>query len=168
MNIVFNKLRNLEDPKIYLKRSLSNPDVLDYSIIKNKQLFDFDQWFENYYEWLKNNPYAFTIHFKEHYIGNIGIREYDLKKQEAEMFIEIFSPFQNLGNGKESLKMFLNMIKELTALKKITLNVIEYNSKAINLYERFGFKKEGISKKHYLNNKEYNVIKMSTNLQSVS
>lgn len=47
------------------------------------------------------------------------------------------------GYGKEALKLLLDFAFKELNLHRVQLNVFSYNQKAINLYEKLGFKHEG-------------------------
>ena len=69
-------------------------------------------------------------------------------------------------NKKIAHKLLLTMIDECykEKIKYITLEVRESNSKAIHLYEKFGFKSLGKRKKYYQDNNENALIMWSENI----
>ena len=57
--------------------------------------------------------------------------------------------FQNKGYGSYLLQKAINEIKKMKGIKKIVLNVQISNIAAINLYEKFNFKKNPDILEHY-------------------
>ncbi|SHH96291.1 MULTISPECIES: GNAT family N-acetyltransferase [Virgibacillus] len=74
---------------------------------------------------------------------------------KVEFGVCILKDYWGYGIGKNLLKESIAWA-DSNGIKKITLNVLETNEKAINLYENFGFKTEGILKNDkLLSDKEY-------------
>ncbi|MEH7308677.1 GNAT family N-acetyltransferase [Neobacillus drentensis] len=65
---------------------------------------------------------------------------------KVEFGICVLKEFWGYGIGKNLLKETVQWA-DSNEIKKITLNVIETNDKAIQLYQKFGFEVEGILKK---------------------
>ncbi|NMD72225.1 GNAT family N-acetyltransferase [Bacillus sp. DNRA2] len=64
---------------------------------------------------------------------------------KVEFGVCVLKDYWGYGIGKNLLKESIAWI-DSNGIKKITLNVMETNEKAINLYKKFGFKTEGILK----------------------
>lgn len=64
---------------------------------------------------------------------------------KVEFGVCVLKDYWGYGIGKNLLKESIAWA-DSNGIKKITLNVLETNEKAINLYENFGFKTEGILK----------------------
>ena len=89
--------------------------------------------------------------------GNIiGIAGYDdiiRDNQTATLFIGIGDKnYLGRGYGKEALRELISYGFSTLSLYRIQLNVISFNTPAINLYEKAGFKKEGTMKESVLRN----------------
>lgn len=86
----------------------------------------------------------------------IGIAGYDdiIKgNQVATLFIGIGDKsHQGKGYGKKALNELINYGFDKLNLYRIQLNVISFNTPAINLYEKVGFQKEGTMKEFVLRN----------------
>ena len=91
---------------------------------------------------------------------NIFLEAFDKECFEDEFYIDtlsVFEKFQGRGIAKELLAFIYDKAKEL-GFKKVSLIVDVDNLKALNLYEKMGFKKNTIlevSKHNY-----YHMIKM--------
>lgn len=67
--------------------------------------------------------------------------------------IAVSKTFQGKGFGNDLVEAMLILAKELD-INDVTLEVRESNTKAIKLYEKFGFKLAGVRKKYYSDNNE--------------
>lgn len=114
--------------------------------IKNflKDIFGKD--FDDSYFSDSNNPTVLEIN------GQIvGYLSYFYILDEAELFlIAVKREYQSLGYGKILLEYLLNKLKE-NNVKVCYLEVSAKNSKAINLYKKFGFYEYGYREKYYSN-----------------
>lgn len=69
---------------------------------------------------------------------------------------------QNKGYGKEAIEIIIDYAFHSLNLNKITVEVVEHNNKALNLYKKIGFIEEGRLKDQYLSEgKYYDVSLMS-------
>ncbi|QFF98647.1 GNAT family N-acetyltransferase [Psychrobacillus glaciei] len=80
---------------------------------------------------------------------------------KVEFGVCVLKEFWGYGIGKNLLNESISWADSI-GIKKITLNVLETNDKAIELYKRFGFEIEGILKndKILADGKYYNTIMM--------
>lgn len=75
--------------------------------------------------------------------------------------ILIDSPYQGKGYGKEALNLLLEFGFNILNLNNIMLYSIDFNQKAINLYQSLGFKIIGKRRDAYsINNKTYSEVYM--------
>ncbi|MGB4723089.1 MAG: GNAT family N-acetyltransferase, partial [Defluviitoga tunisiensis] len=69
--------------------------------------------------------------------------------------------YWGLGIGSNLLAYLIDWARETGVIRKINLKVREDNVRARALYEKFGFKTEGIITRYfYIEGKFYNVIEM--------
>jgi len=109
------------------------------------------------------NDYVFAIQEKDgKYIGNIGLHRINWRDKNCMLGIFIGEIEEwNKGNGTDAIKTILKYAVNKLGLHKINLHVYEYNPRAIRVYEKCGFKKEGLLKEgHYYNGKYWDVIIM--------
>lgn len=80
---------------------------------------------------------------------------------KVEFGVCVLKDYWGYGIGKNLLKESIRWA-DANEVKKITLNVLETNEKAIQLYEKFGFKKEGLleNDKVLSDGKYYNTVVM--------
>ncbi len=135
--------------------------------MKEKDIVEIATWYEDE-EFLRNLdaipafPKTETeiekwINNKQHNTYTMAIRAYDSKKiigyvefdgilwNHRNSWISIAIGGNNRGNGfgKEALELALKFAFQELNLHRIQLTVFEYNHRAISLYEKIGFKKEG-------------------------
>ncbi|WP_367387252.1 GNAT family N-acetyltransferase [Bacillus vallismortis] len=87
----------------------------------------------------------------------------DLKRSshKAEFGVCVLKEFWGYGIGKHLLQQSLSWA-DTNGMKKISLNVLETNERAISLYKTYGFEAEGILKKEKLlsDGNYYNTVVM--------
>ena len=94
-------------------------------------------------------------------IGIVLLYDIDYVHGKATMGILLDPTFQSKGHGKEASKLLLEFGFNILNLNNIMLYAIEFNEKAINLYENIGFKIIGRRRKAYpINNKLYDEVYM--------
>lgn len=94
-----------------------------------------------------------SIHYaiadeKDEYQGTISLKNVDLISRNAEYAISLRRCAQGKGIGKEATQKLLEMAFQKFELKRIYLNVLAENIRAIRLYEKCGFVFEGEFRKH--------------------
>ncbi len=73
---------------------------------------------------------------------------FERRKGVADLLIYIHQDFQNLGLGTLMMKKAIELAKE-RGLHRIGLTVVADNHSAIRVYEKVGFKKEGIARETF-------------------
>lgn len=92
-----------------------------------------------------NNEIVFAIRLLEddQMIGVLGFGEIEWTNQVSEMWVGIHTQNQSKGLGTEALELALDYGFNELNLHRIQLTVLGYNKRAIGLYEKLGFIKEG-------------------------
>lgn len=118
----------LENLRSYVNERLVNPDIAFFAICSNET--------------------------NEH-IGNVKIDFHDAKANVSELGLLIGNKnFWGKGVGYEACKLIIDYGFNKMNLRKIYLAVYENNPNAKKLYERLGFKLEGVLRKHVMANGE--------------
>lgn len=82
-------------------------------------------------------------------------------KHTGEFGVSVTKEFWGIGIGKELINYMIDWAKVGNVVKKINLRVREDNDMAIKLYQKLGFKKEGIiSRDFYVDGNYYSSISM--------
>ena len=70
---------------------------------------------------------------------------YSRRKGVGELFIYIHQDFQNVGLGTVMMKKAIELARE-RGLHRLGLSVVADNHRAIKVYEKVGFKREGVAR----------------------
>lgn len=159
MSIHLTKIKK-EDMK-YIYKWFSNTEFLKYydyypPLPLSKE--EVDKMF-SYYENSKKSK-VFAVRKDDDLIGVAGFDDIIVENQVATLFIGLGNESERgKGYGKEAMKLLLEYGFNELSFHRIQLNVIEFNDGAIALYEKSGFKKEGIFREFVLrDDKRYNLL----------
>lgn len=103
---------------------------------------------ESFMNDIKNNQFTNYYIYEQNQIP-VGLINYYLMYERAELInINVSLDYQNQKIGSKLIEFMLEECKNKD-IKSITLEVKETNTKAINLYTKYGFKQIGIRKGYY-------------------
>ncbi|HZY47901.1 MAG TPA: GNAT family N-acetyltransferase [Candidatus Bathyarchaeia archaeon] len=87
---------------------------------------------------------------EERVVGHLQMwrMPFERRKGVAELFIYIHQDFQNSGLGTAMMMKAIELARE-NGLHRLGLTVVADNHRAIKVYEKVGFKKEGIARESY-------------------
>jgi len=118
-----------------------------FPICKSNQ----ERWFEQ----LMNSSHRilFVIADKKNRkpIGTVGLKNIDFKNQSAEYGNVLIgeSDYRSKGYAFDATMTLLKFSFGEMNLERIYVYVLEFNSKAVRLYEKIGFQKEGILRRAF-------------------
>jgi len=139
------KVRNLPEINKYL--------FTDVHISKKAQ----EKWYKNRY--LKDKSYLIFIALDKNIpIGYGQITHLDFINLSCEVGFCVFPIFQGKGYGKTLVKKMVNYTIKKLKMHRIYLEVFTVNKKAIKLYEKCGFKKEGILRDKIFKHKNFHDV----------
>jgi len=120
-----------------------------------------ERWFANYKA--KTDELIFAITVEDRHIGNVGVHNIDRANRRADVGILIGEKaLWSKGFGSDALRAVLAYAFDEQRLNKVSLDVIDYNDRAIRAYERLGFLREGVKREDLLKRGRFvNVIRMS-------
>jgi RimJ/RimL family protein N-acetyltransferase len=104
---------------------------------------------------LKTNPLYYVICYGNVSIGYFRISNYSIENKNLYIGADIHPNYTGLKLAYPAYMKFINFLFESKQLNKITLEVLETNTRAINLYNKLGFIYEGQKRKEILKNNEY-------------
>ncbi len=86
----------------------------------------------------------------ERVVGHLQMYRFPFERRKgvADLFIYIHQDFQNLGLGTLMMRKAIEVAKE-RGFHRIGLTVVADNLRAIKVYEKVGFKKEGIARETF-------------------
>lgn len=155
------KLRELQRKDIpTINNWRNNRELVDYLGAPYRYIsLEIDyKWYENYLN-NRHNTIRCSIVKKEDedsILGLVSLTNMNSLNQSAAFHIMIGSE-NNRGKGLgyfATTEMITHAFNNMN-LNRVELNVLESNSRAIKLYEKIGFKKEGIRRKSVFKNGEF-------------
>lgn len=159
MSICLSKIEN-NDMK-YIYEWFSDSEFLkyyDYYPPVPQTNEEVDKTFYNYENSKKSK--VFAVRLSERIIGVAGFDDIIEENQVATLFIGLGNKNERgKGYGMETMRLLLEYGFNKLNFHRIQLNVLEFNESAISLYEKCGFKKEGIFREFVLrDSKRYNLL----------
>ncbi len=143
----------------YLKW-LNDPEITQYlTFFRPLTRMMEEDWIENLKN--QNDTIVFGIiitdeNDAEKLIGNCGLHAIDWKNRVGEVGIIIGEKeYQGKGYGTEAMELLLEYGFKTVNLNRIQLRVYEFNSRAINSYNKIGFVEEGRMRQAMFVNGEY-------------
>ncbi|MEH7462311.1 GNAT family N-acetyltransferase [Bacillus thuringiensis] len=102
---------------------------------------------ENRIRNLGSNQFEFVAELDGNVVGFVGLTQGQGRRSHAgDLFIGVDSEYHNKGIGKALLTKVLGLTDNWLMLERVELGVLETNPGAKALYEKFGFREEGIKK----------------------
>lgn len=120
-----------------------------------------ERWFDEYRQKVDEEIYA--IHVDDAHIGNIGLHRIDRVNRKADVGIVIGEQeFWSKGHGTDAMQTILRYAFERLRLHKVSLDVLDYNTRALRSYEKCGFVREGVRRDELFKGNRYvNLVHMS-------
>lgn len=151
---------NIEDKEIYTKWMNDKEIATNIGCYhKTFSLLSEEKWLQK-----ASNDYHFAIILIENneLIGNVSLRKINPVDQTGELGIIIGQEEnRNKGYGKEAIKLILNYGFNTLNLNNVIIKVYSFNKRAINAYNKVGFKKIGTRREStYKDGKMYDTIYM--------
>ena len=116
-------------------------------------------------DWLENSlkepsTIFFVIAEKEtnNAIGYIQLKNMNFINGTAELGICLSEKFHGNGFSSEALSLLENYASNIFNIRKVTLLVINSNSRAINFYKKLNYSEVGIFKNHFYHNQKFHDI----------
>ena len=96
------------------------------------------------------NNITLLARLEERIVGHLQLFRipFERRKGVGEVFIYIHQDFQNIGLGTMVMKRAIELAKE-RGFHRLGLTVVADNHRAIKVYEKVGFKKEGIARETF-------------------
>jgi RimJ/RimL family protein N-acetyltransferase len=124
-----------------------------------KSFAEIDKWYEQVVSNTAGRVFAAKTGDGE-YIGNVEISAIDWRIGKAEVGIFIGDHrFRGRGFGEDAMRTLLRFAFDEMRLHRLSTRVLEYNERALRLFERCGFRREGRERDgHYLGGRHWDVI----------
>lgn len=118
-----------------------NPLLADYNF-PNMQDKEIIKWYKYKTNSWRNKYYGISNE-DDKFIGYLGIKDIKKFKKESTLGIVFDPSFISMGYGTDTLITFLRHYFTTLDMKRMYLEVAEFNKRAHKLYENMGFKQEG-------------------------
>ncbi len=102
-----------------------------------------------------NTERRFIIMSEEQHVGLIELVELDYIHRKGELQIIISPNYQGKGYSKQAIFKALQYAFQILNLHKVYLIVSNYNEKALHIYEKMGFVREGVLREEFYVNGSY-------------
>lgn len=138
----------------------------DLAYIKHTKSFRLPKHEGLEHEWLQkamldksNSTVVFIIDANEKAIGFVQLSNIDWISRNCFFGIAICESIsKQKGFGKRTSKLVLDYAFKELNIHKVSLEVSDFNTNALSLYESLGFSKEGTMKEHYYWSNEYHDV----------
>jgi len=105
-----------------------------------------ERWFERQLNDEKSRIFAIETEKRVH-IGNIGLHEIDYKDGKATLGIMIGEKgYWDQAYGTDAVRTLLSFAFQELNLHRVSLEVFDFNKRAIGCYEKCGFLQEGMAR----------------------
>jgi RimJ/RimL family protein N-acetyltransferase len=132
--------------------------------LRPQSLEDEIRWFENLPKYA-GKVFNFNIRTTDDdtLIGYVVYYGYDPRNRAASIGIGIAEPaYREKGYGTEAMRLMLDYGFDELNLNRVELTVSSFNSRAIHVYKKVGFKEEGVLRQcDYNDGRYYDVLVMS-------
>ena len=107
----------------------------------------------------ENNLHYAIVNNYDEYLGTISLKSINKTDKNAEYAIALRKIAIGKGVAKDATKAILDIAFDRLNLRKVYLNVLEENIRAIRFYEKFGFRYEGEFRDHIYIHGEFKTLK---------
>ena len=136
------KWRNSEDVRKYM--------YIDHTITKEEH----DRWLNSLIG--KKDRKTWVVYSDKYPVGIAQLSYIDFDNKNAEWGVYIGdNHFRGIGLGSRILITLINYVFDEIKFNRMHTRVLANNSSALKLYEKLGFQKEGILRKHLYRDGEY-------------
>ena len=140
----------------YIFREMTIDDINEV-IEGETKIFGESLGYDMLYTELKFNPFShyFVLEIDKKICGYIGTW---IEEEHAELInFYVLEEYQNMGFGSMMLEFVIKVVK-MSKVPVLSLEVREHNTKAISLYEKYGFKYSHTRKNYYSNGEDALVL----------
>lgn len=110
-----------------------------------------DEDAERWYQSQLREPYAWVAEVDGRCIGGARLHSVNTTDRRARFAAGIFdAAMQGQGTGTEMTRLVLRFVFEALGLHRVELRVLDYNERAIAVYEKCGFVREGVERESAL------------------
>ena len=156
----------LNEPDLKKLTGSVSSDEEAYAMTQPEEKEKIQQWYLTRNEQDKRLDLAIVSKESNQAIGEVVFNEYEEDTANVNFRMLLSEASCNKGIGTEALNMFIQYGMEELKLHKISLEVFSFNPRAERVYQKAGFKLEGIKREAFIYNQEYIDIKIYGMLQT--
>jgi len=156
MHLEFENILNVEKELVEQVRNWRNSTEVNQYMHINHQISEEEHqnWIENLKN--KNDSKAWIIIYKKKPVGLIQLSDIDYINKTAQWgFYIADETTRGKGVGSASLYKLMKYVFDEMNFNRMHTKVLKNNHVAIKLYEKFGFKKEGLLKQQLMRDGKY-------------
>ena len=126
----------------------NDPEVNKFLLVRRMTLRGERVWIKNKLKSKDKSSIHFSIDTTEGiHIGAIDLRHIDLQNKDSDFGIMIGDKkYWSKGYGSDAMQALINFAFKKLKLHRIYLTVYIYNKRAVKMYEKLGFKHEGMNR----------------------
>ncbi|OJF92134.1 GNAT family N-acetyltransferase [Alkalibacterium sp. 20] len=132
----------------YLLKMWTNPEIMDYWF--SEPYMNKDKFNDSFEARQKDDSVRqFIAYAEDKLIGYTNLHLINLRHRTAVLAIMLDPDNQGNGHAQKVVHKIVDYGFYQLNLNKITLDVVDYNKKAVHIYEKVGFKVEGRKEQQY-------------------
>ncbi len=150
-------IRILEEPDLENVRKLRNDPTVNEFLTTNIPINEEaqKQWFRQL-SLDGSRAYYVIDDLQKNFVGMVRTDQWDKINRSIRVGIDIVSSQRRKGFASEAYRVFLRYLFESLDMNRVWLEVLDYNSIALHLYQKLGFVKEGIMRQAVFRRGKYN------------
>jgi len=139
---------------------MNDPAVTTYLLVTYPISLDQEtSWYERQQSDERNKVFGIVERDTDRHIGNVGLHDIDWVARKAEAGIVIGQKdCWGTGLGTDAMQTLLSFAFGTLNLNRVYLTVFAYNERAIRSYEKCGFRREGVLRRHHYGNGAYHDV----------
>lgn len=140
----------------YVKKVSDETDYLTFGSNEFKKSIEEEEAIIEHHKLARNRIFILAI-MNDEIVGILNVNASPKKRLEhiAEFGLSVLKVHWNKGVGTLLLKYLITWAKENEVIRKVNLKVLTTNESAIKLYKKLGFEVEGLIKRDFYLNKEF-------------
>lgn len=149
-------LRAIEEKDLEILREMINDEEFEYKVVGYSfpiSTIQQKKWYETVNE--NKNNLKLVIEYEGETVGLATIDEIDWKNRSAFHGMKLVKKVQGKGIGKDVVKTICNYAFNELQLNRLEGGMLETNLPSLKLYEKCGWKKEGLFKQYVYKNGKY-------------
>lgn len=145
----------LNEPKLRKLTGSVKNDEEAHKALSPEEKEEIRQWYITRNE--QSNRMDLAVVYKEsgQVVGEVVFNEYEEEIDSVSFRVLLSEDSCDKGVGTEAISMFIQYGMEVLELHRIWLEVYSFNPRAERVYQKVGFKLEGIKREEFRYNQEY-------------